>query len=74
MNKLFSILLAFIISAANSTVKEYRVISGGSDGHYITTSDGNVWEYDTEEIGWVSVTFDTMGTEDIHDDVIVSVD
>ena len=54
-------------------VKEYRVISGDSDGHYITTADGNVWEYDTEEIGWVSVTFDTMGTEDIHDDVIVSV-
>ena len=74
MNKLFSILLAFIISAANSTVKEYRVISGGSDGRYITTSDGNVWEYDTEEIGWVSVTFDTMGTEDIHDDVIIDVD
>lgn len=74
MNKLFSILLAFIISATNSTVKEYRVISGGSDGCYITTSDGNVWEYDTEEIGWVSVTFDTMGTEDIHDDVIIDVD
>ena len=73
MNKLFSILLALIISANNNTVKEYRVISGDSDGHYITTADGNVWEYDTEEIGWVSVTFDTMKTKDIHDDVIVSV-
>ena len=73
MNKLFSILLAFIISANNNMVKEYRVISGDSDGHYITTADGNVWEYDTEEIGWVSVTFDTMKTKDIHDDVIVSV-
>lgn len=74
MNKLFSILLAFIISATNSTIKECRVISGDSDGRYITTADGNVWEYDTEEIGWVSVTFDTMGTEDIHDDVIIDVD
>ena len=74
MNKLFSILLALIISANNNMVKEYRVISGDSDGHYITTADGNVWEYDTEEIGWVSVTFDTMKTKDIHDDVIVSVD
>ena len=74
MNKLFSILLALIISANNNMVKECRVISGDSDGHYITTADGNVWEYDTEEIGWVSVTFDTMGTEDIHDDVIVRVD
>ena len=74
MNKLFSILLAFTISATNNTVKEYRVISGDSNGHYITTADENVWEYDTEEIGWVSVTFDTMGTEDIHDDVIVRVD
>ena len=73
MNKLFSILLALIISANNNTVKECRVISGDSDGHYITTADGNVWEYDTEEIGWVSVTFDTMKTKDIHDDVIVSV-
>ena len=73
MNKLFSILLALIISAANNTVKECRVISGDSNGHYITTADGNVWEYDTEEVGWVSVTFDTMGTEDIRDDVIVSV-
>ena len=73
MSKLFSILLALIISANNNTVKEYRVISGDSDGHYITTADGNVWEYDTEEIGWVSVTFDTMKTKDIHDDVIVSV-
>ena len=73
MNKLFSILLALIISANNNMVKEYRVISGDSDGHYITTADGNVWEYDTEEIGWVSVTFDTMKTKDIHDDVIVSV-
>lgn len=73
MNKLFSILLALIISVTNNRVKEYRVISGDSDGHYITTADGNVWEYDTEEIGWVSVTFDTMKTKDIHDDVIVSV-
>lgn len=73
MNKLFSILLALIISANNNMVKEYRVISGDSDGHYITTADGNVWEYDTEEIGWVSVTFDTMKTKDIHDDVIVSI-
>lgn len=73
MNKLFSILLAFIISVTNNMVKEYRVISGDSDGHYITTADGNVWEYDTEEIGWVSVTFDTMKTKNIHDDVIVSV-
>ena len=74
MNKLFSILLALIISANNNMVKEYRVISGSSDGRCITTADGNVWEYDTEEIGWVSVTFDTMGTEDIRDDVIVRVD
>lgn len=73
MNKLFSILLALIISAANSTTKECRIISGDSDGRYITTADGNVWEYDTEEIGWVSVTFDTMKTEDIHDDVIIRV-
>lgn len=73
MNKLFSILLALIISVTNNRVKEYRVISGDSDGHYVTTADGNVWEYDTEEIGWVSVTFDTMKTKDIHDDVIVSV-
>ena len=73
MNKLFSILLALIVSITNNAVRECRVISGNSDGHYITTADGNIWECDTEKIGWVSVTFDTAGTEDIHDDIIVKV-
>lgn len=52
-----------------------RIISGYAEGNIITTDDGHIWEAKGMEdySGAVTICFDTIGTEDVTDDVIIRV-
>lgn len=52
-----------------------RIVQGIKSGNTIITEDGNVWEYSCDlSQGKVRVTFNTCGTEDVTDDIIINVE
>jgi hypothetical protein len=55
--------------------EHYTVQGLVMDNGDIITTDGNIWSYDTDIKGCVSITFSDYGTtDDITDDVIISIE
>lgn len=55
--------------------EHYTVQGLVMDNGDIITTDGNIWSYDTDIKGCVSITFSDYGTpNDITDDVIISIE
>lgn len=55
--------------------EHYTVSALVMDNGDIITTDGNIWSYDTDIKGCVSITFSDYGTpNDITDDVIISIE
>lgn len=81
MKKLTTLLIILLGIVACSPIKQERYQSGvytavNSGCGYITTADGNVWEYFDRTIpsgSSVLVTISDEGTEEVEDDVITSV-
>lgn len=66
----------FCLSAKSDwDCENLRIAYGVASGDTIITEDGNVWEYDGSNMnGNVRVTFNTCGTENVTDDIIINVE
>lgn len=66
----------FCLSAkADWECENLRIAYGVASEDTIITEDGNVWEYTCNSLqGNVRVTFNTCGTKDVTDDIIINVE
>lgn len=70
--------MAFAMTYEPHTEVRYcKVVEIDNDIIVLETTDGNLWEYETNNDFWldeiVKVRFDNMGTESIYDDEIINI-
>ena len=56
-------------------VEDYHITDGWSEGEYVTSAEGHRWwvENPGDYTGYVSIAFDSKGTEDLNDDELLIV-